>query len=155
MESITAVELRRIRKKLGMTGREFAWALGYSPGMVSFWENGKSPIPPSLSEKIFAIEKERPLASQNPPESAKSVPAPEPPAQEKQEKKSVLPKKRKEKAAFSEEMSPKLLRYIDELVERRVTMALSRVLLRPSVQESARIGDDYRRRTQEFLREGR
>ncbi|TWI31095.1 helix-turn-helix domain-containing protein [Paracoccus sulfuroxidans] len=52
-------EMWKMRKQLGLTGREFARALGMSPNgykRIREWEAGRRPIPRSMSERVRRLE---------------------------------------------------------------------------------------------------
>lgn len=51
------MEIREIRKKLGMTQEQFAHALGVTFGSVNRWESSKSKPSPMARQKIEEFNK--------------------------------------------------------------------------------------------------
>lgn len=53
---MTAQEIKRLRIELGLTQVKFAYRLGVSPSIVSFWERGRVSPSPLALEKLYQAQ---------------------------------------------------------------------------------------------------
>lgn len=56
---MTGHEMWLIRKKLGLSSREFAHVLGMGPNgtkRIQEWESGRSPIPRNMAARVRRLE---------------------------------------------------------------------------------------------------